>query len=343
MPDLLRPPAARSIRMDPADVTILRQPGRQALSTFITSVEDYYVLSALGVPHADGAEWSVEVVGAVAQPFAISVDELRAMPSRTMVVTMECAGDPLVPDRPVRRLSTARWTGVLLGDLIRRAEPHSDGGYVWLDGADRGIYRPGTEVAERVEEYRKDLPMERVLDGDVLVAYLMNDEAIPPEHGHPVRVVAPGYYGTNSVKWLTRVTVAAGRPSGLFCSVLYNETTAVDGAVERRQVGPIAVNSMLVSHRSGDQVPLGPQRFRGWAWGDREIARVQLRTGEDRPWVEADIGPRTDHAWQSFEVVADITTPGRHLTSVRATDVGGHAQPFDEHINQVETVELVAL
>ena len=343
MPELLAPPGAAAIRMDPADVTILEQPGLPALRSFITTAGEHYVLSALGVPRWDDRDWRVEVTGAVREPFTISLGELKSMPSKTLVVTMECAGDPLDPDKPVRRLSTARWTGVPLGDLLRRARPYSDDGYVWLDGADHGIYRPGTEFAERVEEYRKDLPMQRVVHGDVLVAYLMNDEVLLPPHGYPVRVVAPGYYGTNSVKWLTRVIVAPGRPSGLFCSVYYNELARVDGVVSRRQVGPIAVNSMLVSHTCGQEVAVGPQRFRGWAWGDREIEHVMLRTGEGRPWISADVGPRVDYAWQSFEIVADLPSSGTHLISVRATDVDGKTQPVEEHINQVATIELVAV
>jgi DMSO/TMAO reductase YedYZ molybdopterin-dependent catalytic subunit len=225
-------------------------------------------------------------------------------------------------------------------DVLELAHPLPDSSYVWIDGADWGVYRPRSSTAERVSEYRKDLPMKRVRQGDVLLAYEMNDEPLPPEHGYPLRVVVPGFYGTNSVKWVNNLIVANGRPSGLFSSVLYNSAEKVNGAIERSQVAEVQVNSMLTSHGAGEVVSLGEHLLAGWAWGVHEIARVQLRVNQEEPWFDARVGKRVDHAWQSFEGSWVASKAGRHVISVRATDCCGNVQPFDAHINQVESIAL---
>ena len=328
------------LRMDPADKTLLRDPPLAALRSFITPTSQHFILAALGIPQPDANEWSVTVEGSVAQPFTISLDDLRGLPARTLTVTIECAGDPVAPDKPVRRVSTARWRGVPLADMLERARPYPGSTHVWLDGADWGVYRPGTPTAERVSEYRKDLPLERVRMGDVLLAYEMNGEPLPPEHGYPLRVIVPGYYGTNSVKWIKNLVVANGRPSGLFSSVFYNTEERADGAIQRRQVGEIQVNSLLTSHQSGDVISTGTHHLHGWTWGAHEVVRVQIRIGRDGDWFDAQVGKKIDHAWQPFETTWTGSGTGRYSISVRATDSRGNVQPFDEHINQVASIEV---
>src|SRR6185437_13317173 len=263
-----------SITMEPADTTILREVPFEALRSFITPTPQHFMLAALGIVRPNADEWKVTIGGSVKHRQVISLSELRALPSRTLAVTLECAGDPLKPDLPVRRVSTTRWKGAPLIDVLERAQPLPGSTHVWIDGSDRGVYRPRTTTAERVTEYRKDLPLERIQRGDVLLAYEMNGAPLPPEHGYPLRLVVPGYYGTNSVKWVDNVIVASGRPSGLFASVLYNTAETVDGAIERRQVAEVRVNSLLTSLRNGETLHKGRHRLAGWAWGSDAVARV---------------------------------------------------------------------
>lgn len=327
------------IAMNPADTAILRETPFEALQSFITPTPRHFVLAALGIVRPDEREWTVTVGGAVKCRQVFSLADLRALPSRTLAVTLECAGDPLRPDLPVRRVSTARWTGVPLIDLLERVQPLVGSTHVWIDGADRGVYRPRTAVAERVTEYRKDLPLDRIRRGDVLLAYEMNGEPLPPEHGYPLRMVVPGYYGTNSVKWVNNLVVAGGRPSALFASVLYNTAEKVDGAIERRQVAAVHVNSLLTSLRGGELLPVGTHRLAGWAWGFHAVERVQLRV-DDGGWFDATVGARTDYAWQPFEVDWTASRIGRHTISVRATDCRGNVQPPDVHINQILSTDI---
>lgn len=327
------------IPMDPANRTVLRETPLDALRSFMTPTPQHFVLAALGIPRPQPGDWSVTIGGAVTQRQTLSLDAIRALPSRALTVTLECAGDPYAPDKPTRRVSTAKWRGVPLDRVLELAQPLSDATHVWIDGGDWGVYRPGTPNAERVSEYRKDLSLERVSRGDVLLAYEMNDALLPPEHGYPLRAVVPGFYGTNSVKWVNNLIVAHGRPYTLFSATLYNMPETIDGAIERRQVAEVRVNSLLTSHRPGDVILPGTHRLSGWAWGAYEIAHVQLRI-DDEPWFDAKVGLRTDYAWQSFEAEWTASRTGRHIISVRAIDCLGNAQPEEVHINQIASTRV---
>ena len=203
----------------------------------------------------------------------------------------ECAGDPYAPDKPKRRVSTAKWRGVPLEHVLALAEPLADATHVWIDGADWGVYRTGTEDAERVNEYRKDLPLERARRGDVLLAYEMNDAPLPPEHGYPLRVIVPGFYGTNSVKWVNNLIIAHGRPYTLFCDALQHGR---DGRRRGRAPRGCRDARQQPAHQPAQRRrdPAGTHRLAGWAWGAYEIARVQLRV-DGEPWFDAKVGSRS--------------------------------------------------
>ncbi|MEO3826367.1 molybdopterin-dependent oxidoreductase [Actinomadura sp. B10D3] len=326
--------------MAPADRTVIRDADAAALASYLTPVTDHYVLGALGIAHCDAERWTLTVTGSVDRPLTLSMDEVRALPSVELTVTLECAGDPLNPDKPVRRVSTAAWRGVPLADLLRLARPHPDASDVWFDGADHGTYRPNTAVAEAVAEYRKDLPLATASGGDVLVAYAMNGEPLPTEHGSPLRLIVPGHYGTNSVKWLKRITVANGRPQGLFCSVLYQSAEQVDGRIVRRPVRQVAVNSLITDPAPGATLTPGRVRVTGWAWGAREVAAVEVMAEPRGVWQPARLEPRTDHAWQRFDAALEIPAAGEYRLAVRARDRGGAVQPAEEHINQIPHVTV---
>jgi DMSO/TMAO reductase YedYZ molybdopterin-dependent catalytic subunit len=325
--------------MVPANTTVLREAPLEALQSFITATDHHFILAALGIPRPESDEWSVLVDGSVKQPYTLSLEAIRALPAQTLAVTTECAGDPLKPDKPTRRVSTARWRGVSLANILERAQPLPGATHVWIDGADCGVYRPQSPIAERVSEYRKDVPLERARRGDVLLAYEMNGAALPPAHGYPLRVIIPGYYGTNSVKWVNKLTVANGRPSSLFSSVLYNSAEKVDGAIERRQVADVKVNSLLTSLRNGEVLHKGGHRLAGWAWGSDAVARVQLRI-DDGEWFDAEVEARIEYAWQSFGANWDASQAGHHTIFVRATDCRGNVQPPDIHINQIMSIDV---
>jgi sulfane dehydrogenase subunit SoxC len=168
--------------------------------------------------------------------------------------------------------------------------------HVWLSGEDWGSYA-GTEN----DGYVKDIPVAKALGLDVLVAYELDGEPLGAEHGSPLRAVVPGYYGTNWVKWLSRVAVRSERPRGLFTTRLY---TTEAGEI-RRPVWDLAVNSMLTWPHEGAVVDPVPQELRGWAWGHDPVARVRVSVDDGQSWHEAELeAPRNGWAWQRFRAVS---------------------------------------
>ena len=173
----------------------------------LTATADMIVLCHLGIPRLDLAQWSLAIDGLVERPTRLSFSELTAYPKHTVASFHQCAGSPLQPFEPTRRICNVRWGGTRLADVLRDVIPMRNARYAWSCGADHGTFG-GMEHAA----YVKDLPMERV-PSDVLIAYELNGAPLPAEHGFPARLVVPGYYGTNSVKWLSRIH-ARGRAGG---------------------------------------------------------------------------------------------------------------------------------
>ena len=129
----------------------------------------------------------------------------------------ECAGSPLAPFEPTRRVCNVRWTGARVSDILGDCGIAPEARFLWSSGADYGEFS-----GVNVDHFVKDLPLER-LSEDVLIAYEVNGEPLPPENGFPARLVVPGFYGTNSVKWLTRLEVAVGRSESPFTTTWYND------------------------------------------------------------------------------------------------------------------------
>jgi DMSO/TMAO reductase YedYZ molybdopterin-dependent catalytic subunit len=182
-----------------------------------TRTQDLIVLCHLGVPELEIDSWSLTIDGLIARPCNLSFSELTAYPKRYCTSFHQCMGSPLRPFEPTRRICNVRWGGAWLRDIMRECGPAAEAKYVWSYGADYGEFG-----GEYHQAYVKDLPLERV-QSDVLIAYELNGAPLPVEHGFPARLVVPGFYGTNSVKWLTRITVAKTRATGAFTTRWYND------------------------------------------------------------------------------------------------------------------------
>ena len=183
----------------------------------VTRTEDTIVLCHLGVPRIDADEWSLAVGGLVRRPMRLTLSELERRRPTEITSIHQCCGSPMRPETPTRRICNVVWSGVRLSDLLADCEPDPAARYVWSSGADYGTFE-----GDLCEAFVKDLPLDRVAD-DVLIAFAMNGSPLPPENGYPVRLVVPGYYGTNSVKWLNRLTVSETRASGPFTTRWYND------------------------------------------------------------------------------------------------------------------------
>jgi sulfane dehydrogenase subunit SoxC len=168
----------------------------------------------------------------------------------------------------------------------------------------------------------------RTLQDDVLVAYAMNGEPLTHEHGSPARVVVPGYFGTNSVKWLARITLAGTRPGGLFTTRLYNRRVEHAGREHVAPAQELDVNAVIVRPADQDRVPPGRHLVTGWAWSASGITRVEVSTDGGASWHESHVvarGPAP--TWQRFGFEWEAASPGSYEIRARATDSRGWVQP----------------
>src|SRR5258705_6366494 len=182
------------------------------LDSFLTPSELFYIRSHFQVPDLKTESYRLQVGGAMRNPFTLTYQALREMPSETRIATLECAGNSrvfLVPQVAgaqweLGAVGTAEWTGVPLAGLLERAGLDADACEVVLEGADRG--RPAEPpVPPAPISYARSLPRSKALKRDVLIAYQMNGRDLRPDHGYPVRAIVPGHFGMASVKWLNRI------------------------------------------------------------------------------------------------------------------------------------------
>ena len=331
------PTSGSRVVMDPATTTRVLTPVSR-LTSFVTPTADVFVIAHMGIARVDVGAWRLAVDGLVDRLLTLTHDELRALPSRTVTSFIECYGNPVEPDVPTRRVGNVVWRGVALRDLLLRAGVSPRATHVWLVGADSGTF-----ANIHSDRYIKDLPLATVLErDDVLVAWEMNDAPLTAEHGFPARAVVPGFFGTNSVKWLTRVTLADARPESLFTTKLYNRKVQRDGVSAMEPVREADVHSVIVSPCDGDTVVRGGDvAMAGWAWSAWPVARVEVSVDGGAHWREAPVEPRHEgHAWQRFTLDWRAETAGEHRIQCRATDARGRTQPPRHGRNRIHEVTI---
>ena len=296
----------------------------------------FYVRNHFQAPTIDGSAWRLEVSGLVEHPMAVSLRELSRMLTETRVITLECAGNgryalnPPVEGEPWRlgAVSTAEWTGVPLVEILDRAGVLPAAREVVFRGADRGAVegRPG-EI-----HFERSLPLDTARESQAVLAYAMNGEALPLQHGYPVRLIVPSWYGVASVKWLTAIELA-GRPfHGHFQTDKYcyeaDRTTREPVTLQR-------VRALITDPGEDEELSPGKITVRGVAWsGAAPIARVEVSINNGS-WQEARlIGDRHRHSWQWWELLTSLAQPGKNSIRARATDLAGHTQPGQPQWNR---------
>lgn len=306
----------------------------EALRHDVTPIGLHYQLIHFDIPPLETADWRLRIDGLVGRPLALSLDELRAMPARTLAVTMECAGNgraqisPRYPSIPwvEEGVSTALWTGVPLAEVLRAAGLRPQAKQVVFRGADRGIDR-GLEHA-----FARSLVPEEALREDVLLAYAMNGQPLPPPHGFPLRLVVPRWYGMASVKWLERIEAIDGEFDGVQQAHSYRFRKA---SGERGEpCTHMRVNSLLLPPGIPDfyarerVLAAGRLEIVGRAWsGTGPVTRVEFAV--DGEWRDARLEPApSPYAWQAWRASWDAT-PGAHTLACRATDAAGNVQPLE--------------
>jgi DMSO/TMAO reductase YedYZ molybdopterin-dependent catalytic subunit len=313
----------------------------EALRYEVTPAGLHYLLIHYDIPEVEVAAWRLRVGGVVARPVELSLADLRGRAAVTRAVTLECAGNgrALLDPRPVSQpwlleaVGNAEWTGVPLHDVLEGVGIEQGAVEVLFTGIDRGL------EGEVEQDYERSLPLEEAMREDVLLAYEMNGQSLLPQHGFPLRLVVPGWYGMTHVKWLSRITVLAQPFDGYQQSRGYRLRADPDEPGE--PVTRIRPRSLMVPPgipdfaTRGRIVDAGPHVVRGRAWSGRApIARVEFSDDDGRTWRSANLDgpPRDAFAWRGWSIEWDATH-GERVLCCRATDATGETQPLEPSWN----------
>ena len=313
----------------------------EALRYDLTPVGLHYLLIHYDIPEVDVADYRLSVTGAVERELSLSLEDLRARPAATLAVTMECAGNGRVQLSPrpisqpwmVEAVGTAEWTGTPLRGVLEEAGVAPPAVEVAFAGLDRGV-EGGVDQC-----YERALPIAEALRDDVLLAYAMNGGPLPPQHGHPLRLVVPGWYGMTNVKWLGRVEVLTEPFTGYQNTSAYRVRQTQDEAGEplsrmlpRSLLVPPGIPDFTTRERI---VPPALCELRGRAWsGYGPIERVEVSTDGGRSFVDARLEPPVSAAaWRGFALLWEPPGPGAYELSTRATDAAGNSQPLEPRWN----------
>jgi len=308
----------------------------EALAGEITPTELHYVRSNFALPAHDG---TLEVGGAVSNPITLTLDDLRAMPAHERTVTLECAGNGRLETRPLPigepwgdyAVSTARWTGALLHEVLEQAHPTADGVDVRFEGADHGAYHlqpvlPDTDKDDLT--FVRALPLTHAADpaAEILIAYEMNGAPLGRDHGAPFRLIVPHWYAVASVKWLKRIDVLTESFAGEFQTGHYIYEWP-DRPTE--PVTLMRVRARITDPAHGSSLSRGTHTVRGKAWsGTGPVTRVDVSFTGEGDWHTAQLEPPNGpYQWQDWSFDWDANDIGRHTLRARATDAAGNVQP----------------
>jgi sulfane dehydrogenase subunit SoxC len=309
----------------------------EALRYPVTPTGLHYLLTHYDIPLVDAAEWRLHVTGRVGRELELSLDEIASRPFARARVTMECAGNgrALLAPRPMSQpwlaeaVGTAEWGGTPLGPLLEEAGILDDAVEVLFTGLDRGV------EGEIEQSYERSLPLAEALRDDVLLAFEINGRPLPPQHGFPLRLVVPGWYGMANVKWVARITVLDQPFDGYQQRRSYRlrqeegeEGEPLTRMLPRALMVPPGIPEFPTRERF---VGLEPCRLEGRAWSGREpIAAVLVSADGGATWDDALVEPQeAPWLWTSWTYLWEPSAPGGYELACLARDALGNEQPLE--------------
>ncbi len=308
-------PTLRTVRSSPvcAETPLEHQNG------LLTPNHLFYLRNNFPYP----TSWpGLRVEGAVGRPSALGPTALSRFSQKRLVVTLECAGngrsllEPRVEGEQwgLGAVSTAEWSGTPLGEVLGKAGPSARAVEVACVGADG---------------FARSLPIDAALHPDTLLVTGMNGAPLPLEHGGPLRLLVPGWYGMAAVKWLSRLEVLTEPFTGHFQTERY----VIDGVPVRE----MAVRAVITEPAAGLLLQGRSFQVGGYAWsGLGEVTRVELSDNSGATWMEAEFVEKSPpYAWTRWELEWRPRRSGSHVLLARATDSAGRLQPLQPEWNQL--------
>lgn len=309
---------------------------------FLTPNEAFFVRSHHEEPAVDPAAWRLRIGGLVNEELSLSLDDLKAMEKVAVTAVLQCSGNgrsfysrPSVAGVAWAKgaVGNARWAGVRLKDVLERAGVKPNAKHLHLQGADRPIV-PTTP------RFQRNLKLDKALHPDTILAYEMNGQPLPHLHGHPLRVIVPGWVGDDWVKWLVDITVSDKEPDNFWYQVAYRypkrpieRGQKVDPAKDMAPMEEMVVKSLIAKPGANDVLNPGASEVRGVAWtgGDARIAQVEVSVDAGQTWTKAELlGEDLPYAWRQWRLNWTPPRAGTYTVMARATDTRGAVQPIGE-------------
>jgi len=332
---------------DQADLArmIVRSPRPEDLempldgfTELITPIDRFFVRCHTYTPKVDLKDWSLKIDGIVDRPMTLTMDDLKKLPHVELVGVLECAGNGRTFFEPhvagtqwaFGSVGNGRWTGVRLRDVLQKAGIRKSATEILFDGADVPL--------GKMPDFQRTITSAKALHPDTLLAYEMNGQALPLEHGFPLRVIAPGWAGDSWVKWLQHIEVLDHEFEGFWMKSAYRHPThpvppgtAVDPS-EMIPVTDLNVKS-VIAVPAGWAKP-GPVRVQGVAWSNSSpVGKVDVSTDGGQSWKLAKLtGQQTKYGWRIWHYDWK-PAEGKYTLMSRATNMAGQTQPLNEAWN----------
>jgi DMSO/TMAO reductase YedYZ molybdopterin-dependent catalytic subunit len=306
----------------------------RTLDGFLTPNDQFFFIQHYNKPEVDAAAFRLRLTGLVKKPTELSLADLKGMKSVDIVCGYECSGNS---PRAMQGLSSnGRFTGVRLRDVLSRAGVDDRAREVVLFGADRGpedvVFRQNTFKIQ--QQFARSITLENATKPEPILAYALNGEPLDRDHGFPLRVIMPGWYGVANVKWLSEIHLQENRFLGNYQARWYRTLRAVGGSGDDADPQTQFVESEITRLNLKSVVA----RVRKTAAGDHRVIGFVLNDGtplrsvevkvDDGPWQAAQLdSANTKYSWKLFSYTWKGATPGEHTVVSRATDVSGQVQP----------------
>jgi DMSO/TMAO reductase YedYZ molybdopterin-dependent catalytic subunit len=299
----------------------------EEFSSWITPNDKFFGIAHFEWPEIDAAGYGLDISGRVRNPMRLTLDDIRSRPRQEVVFTLECSGNHGFPWF-TGGVGNARWAGTPLAPVLEEAGVLEDGVEVVFFGRDSGQVEVPVAETSVTENFARSMSLADAMRPVNLLCYEMNGEVLPAQHGHPLRLIAPGWYGIANVKWLDRIEVWPRRYMGQFMAEEYvtlrEERRDGETLWTRTSVGPLQIKSVPAKVTTKDD---GAYRIIGAAWG-APIARVEVRI-DDGEWQPAklDESERAEHAWVIWSFDWPEPAAGEHRVTSRAVGADGEVQP----------------